>query len=77
MAEIVAFFKEHSVPETLIDDITSTHFPETLTSADANAILISLKSAFDQLGGLDGICKDGKMTAPLSTIIMVSKPPPF
>ncbi len=77
MADIVAFFKEHSVPETLIDDITSTHFPETLTSADANAILISLKSAFDQLGGLDGICKDGKMTPALSTIIMVSKPPPF
>ena len=77
MADIVVFFKKHSVPETLIDDITSTHFPSALTGDDAKAILAALESSFDKLGGLDGICKDGKMTDALSTIILVSKPPPF
>lgn len=78
MAEIVAFMGENKVPESLIDDITSTHFADTLTPEDARVILASLRTAFAQLGGLDGICdKDGKMTPTLSTIILVAKPTPF
>lgn len=66
--EIAAFMTEHKLPESLLDDVTKTHFGDAL-DAKASALILKMFKNVEETLGADGLVEKGKMHPQLNMLL--------
>ena len=66
--EIAAFMTEHKLPESLLDDVTKTHFGEAL-DAKASALILKMFKSVEETLGADNLVENGKMHPQLNMLL--------